>query len=238
MPSSDDIIAHAAELLRRLSPEARRQAQRRRERRRRQATRIARRIVIAFVLILAAVTAFAFLIGPIGQSGAMLAALAFLLAVLGIAQVSREPDLAAAATPNAAVDIAALPQRTEDWLDRQRMALPAPAQRPLDAISLQLEALGPQLATLDAREPAAFEVRRLLADELPELVRNYQKVPPALRRTARDGAESPDRQLVEGLGLIGEEIARMNERLAAGDLAALATQGRYLELKYRGGEPD
>jgi hypothetical protein len=58
-------------------------------------------------------------------------------------------------------------------------------------------------------------------------------VPEALRRTGRDGP-SPDRQLVDGLSVVDGEIARMTAQLASGDLHKLATQGRYLELKYRG----
>lgn len=236
MPSSDDIIAHAAEMLRRLSPEAKRQAARRRARRRAQLARIARRILLAGLLILALMTAWAFVIGPVGQSGLMLAVLAFALASWAIGHFSGAPMIDSAAPP-ATSDIAALPARTETWLDQQREALPAPAQRPLDAIALQLEAFGPQLAAVDARAPLAREARRLLGEELPELVARYRKVPPSLRRARGADGATPDGRLVEGLGLIGEEIARLNERLASDDLSALATQGRYLELKYKGDGP-
>ena len=71
-------------------------------------------------------------------------------------------------------------------------------------------------------------VRRLVGEELPELIRGYQRVPQQLRR------QGPDAQLVEGLRVVEGEIARMTEQLASGDLDKLATQGKYLELKYRG----
>jgi hypothetical protein len=45
---------------------------------------------------------------------------------------------------------------------------------------------------------------------------------------------SPDKQLVEGLHVVDAELQRMSEQLASGDLHKLATQGRYLELKYQG----
>jgi hypothetical protein len=86
---------------------------------------------------------------------------------------------------------------------------------------------------LDAREPAAAEVRRLIADELPELINGYNRVPANLRRDGINGM-SPDKQLVDGLAVVDSELARMSEQLAAGDLNKLATQGRYLELKYQG----
>ena len=82
-------------------------------------------------------------------------------------------------------------------------------------------------------EPAAMEIRRLIADELPELVNGYLRVPQHLRRDGLNGM-SPDKQLVEGLTVVDAELQRMSEQLASGDLHKLATQGRYLELKYQG----
>jgi hypothetical protein len=43
--------------------------------------------------------------------------------------------------------------------------------------------------------------------------------------------------LIEGLNVVDAELQRMSEQLASGDLYKLATQGRYLELKYQG-DPD
>jgi hypothetical protein len=126
-----------------------------------------------------------------------------------------------------------LPEQTSAWLDAQRKALPYAADSCIDAILNQLDALTPQLRALDAKSPGAFETRRLLAEELPELVRGYQKVPRALAQQASDGGPSPDRQLLEGLGTIKDQLGRLHERLAASDLHALATHHRYLELKYK-----
>jgi len=81
----------------------------------------------------------------------------------------------------------------------------------------------------------AVELRKLLGEELPELVNGYRRVPDALRRESRDGP-SPDRQLCEGLGVVDAALSRMSEQLASGDLHRLATQGRYLEIKYKGGD--
>jgi hypothetical protein len=58
-------------------------------------------------------------------------------------------------------------------------------------------------------------------------------VPAGLRGELRNGM-SPDKQLTDGLAVVESEIGRMTEQLASGDLHKLATQGRYLELKYRG----
>ena len=46
----------------------------------------------------------------------------------------------------------------------------------------------------------------------------------------------PEKQLLDGLAVVDTELSRMSEQLARGDLERLATQGKYLELKYQGGE--
>ena len=66
-------------------------------------------------------------------------------------------------------------------------------------------------------------------------MKGYQAVPTALRRADTDGM-MPERQLLDGLNVVDGELKRMSEQLARGDLERLATQGKYLELKYQGGE--
>ncbi|HEY0270941.1 MAG TPA: hypothetical protein VGC10_08135, partial [Sphingomonas sp.] len=126
MPAADDIIEHAAEFLRRISPEGRASARRRRERRKAVFRRIARRVVIACFAILAITLAWGFAMGPIGLFGVFAMILAMMLTAIAIALWSQGPR----ATPAtiATTDLAALPARTEDWLETQRAALPAPAQ--------------------------------------------------------------------------------------------------------------
>ena len=70
---------------------------------------------------------------------------------------------------------------------------------------------------------------------LPELVNGYLRVPDHLRRDGLNGM-SPDKQLVEGLNVVESELQRMSEQIASGDLQRIATQSRYLELKYQGME--
>jgi len=132
----------------------------------------------------------------------------------------------------ATTELTALPLQTEIWLENQRKALPAPAVSLVDSIGVKLETLAPQLERLNPQEPAAQEVRRLLADHLPELVNGYQSIPAPLRREERNG-RVPEKQLIEGLSVIDAEIGRMSEAMASGDLDKLATQNRFLELKYQ-----
>jgi hypothetical protein len=163
----------------------------------------------------------------------MLVALTLILALVLVLSLSRPREAKPEAL--AASDLPLLPQRIEEWLETQRPALPAPATRLIDGIGLRLEALAPQLANIDPREPAAVEVRKLLCDELPDLVKGYARVPEALRRDARDGP-SPDRQLLDGLKVVDDQLARLTADLASADLHKLSVQGRYLELKYKGDE--
>ena len=167
---------------------------------------------------------------PIGMGGALLAS-ALLVAVTLILAFAR---LSTPVAPErlAQVPLKALPAKTEQWLETQRPALPAPAQALLDGIGTRLDMLSPQLATLDEQQPAAAEVRKLLGEQLPELIRGYARVPEPLRAQARNG-RSPDAQLADSLKLIDDEIREMSEQLAQGDLDSFATRGRFLEIKYR-----
>jgi hypothetical protein len=194
-----------------------------------------RRLKYAFFAVLGVMLA-AGLIGafvtPLGIGGFFLALVAMAVMFFGILGWPQAPE----PTPQqiARTDLPLLPRQTERWLEAQRPALPAPAQTLADQIGIKLEAMAPQFAQLDPQAPAAYELRKLVAEELPELVEGYKRVPEAMRRDARSGGASPDKQLVEGLRVVDEELLRMSEQLASGDLDKLATQGRYLELKYRG----
>jgi hypothetical protein len=171
------------------------------------------------------------MISPIGIAGVMLAFLAMLVAMgIGVA-FSGERTIAPEKLRE--IPLKQLPQTTDRWLQAQRRALPAPAVTLVNAIGQKLDTLGLQLQAVDEREPAAGELRRLIGDELPELVSGYGRVPPHLRRDGINGM-SPDKQLLDGLAVVDAELSRMSQQLASGDLNTLATQGRYLELKYQG----
>ena len=189
----------------------------------------------AFFAVLAVMLA-AGLIGsfltPLGIGGFFLMLVAMAVLFFGILGWPQAPE----PTPRADRQDrpSRLPAQTERWLEAQRPALPAPAQTLADQIGIKLEAMAPQFARLDPQEPAAYELRKLVAEELPELVEGYRRVPDAMRREPRNGGASPDKQLIDGLRVVDEELLRMSEQMASGDLDKLATQGRYLELKYRG----
>jgi len=191
------------------------------------------RIAAADGAIIAGAIAFALIVSPLGIMGAMLVGLLLIAATMLFAVLP-------ASTPVnveklAEIPLKALPRSTERWLETQRPALPSPVRGLVDSIGVKLETLTPQLATLDENSPAAMEVRKLVGEQLPELVKGYARVPEPLRRVERNGL-TPDQQLAQGLQLIDDEIAEMTTQLAQGDLDALATRGRYLQIKYQGEE--
>lgn len=230
MSNADDILTRANDVLERT------QLRRHVEAGARSVAIRARRALMTGVAIIVAALVYGLFIGPLGIAGVIGIALLFILATLlalalPTSKRVRVPDVKSlTATP-----LPQLPSKTKAWLDAQRPALPAPARTLADGIGLKLAALEPQLAGLDEREPAAAAVRRLIGDELPELVKGFGAVPVALRRVDTDGI-MPERQLVEGLAVVDQELSRMSENLARGDLERLATQQKYLELKYQGGD--
>ena len=189
------------------------------------------RIAAADGVILLGAIVFALAVAPLGMMGAMLVALLLIAATLIFAMMPASAPVNAEKL--AEIPLKALPRSTERWLESQRPALPAPVRGLVDSIGVKLETLTPQLATLDENSPAASEVRKLVGEQLPELVKGYARVPEPLRRVQRNGL-TPDQQLAQGLQLIDDEIAEMTAQLAQGDLDALATRGRYLQIRYQG----
>lgn len=228
----DRAIERAGALIGRLSPQAQRLVARDRKRRRQLLLKKLGRVVIAGGLLLVGFALFGLLIQPLGATGVMLAAGLFILISALLLNFPRYPHADEAAL--AQVDIRALPAQTEIWMAAQRRALPAPATNAFDSIALKLETLGPQLQTIDPREPVAVEARKILSEHLTELVSGYQRVPEPLRRERQPSGKTPDEQLTDGLNLIDSELAEVSRNIAAGDLHKLATQDKFLELKYRG----
>jgi hypothetical protein len=226
------VPSQAEAMMKRVSPEGRARALKEQRKRQREQMRIVTRCLLASILVavaLAAVNAWLMPVTPL----ILAAAVAILAAAwAGIGYAARPRRLTAAHLSEA--NLAALPGATAAWLEAQRPALPPPAVNLVDRISARLEAMTPQLATLDPREPAAESVRRLLSTELPRLIDHYRTIPDTLRAESRDGGVSPDARLVDALGIAETQIGRMTEQLAAGAFDELATQHRFLELKYEG----
>ena len=129
-------------------------------------------------------------------------------------------------------DLKSLAGKTEIWLESQRPALPPPAVQIVNGIGVQLDMLSPQLNKLNEGDAAAYEVRKLVGEHLPELINGYRAIPVSMRSKATDSGKSPDEQLIGGLSLIEKEISGVTQQIAKGDIDNLSIRGRYLELKY------
>ena len=224
------MLNRADEALGRLTrtPEGRAAAMRRTQRHTKSVVSRITNAVMATGGIVIAALLFAMFVAPLGING-------FLLLVLGALGAGgwfllRRPR-AEMPTPQTIknVDLAAVPRRVEDWLERQRRSLPSRASRLVDEILLRLEVLGEQLGVVPSGQPVAGDARRLIGDHLPRLVDTYLKVAPAYRVP---GSE-PEQQLIEGLATISEELRRLSDQLVKGDLDALAIEGKFLENRYK-----
>ena len=224
----------AQTMIMRVSPEGRALAQQERERRQRATTRLVGRIALAALIVVLTTWFVDVEIVAVGSLGIVAAMVAFLVACAAIGIVSR--DRPAAIADVARSPLSRLPAAVGGWLAEQRPPLPAPALPLVASLSQRLGDLAPQLATLDANGPAADAVRRLLATDLPALVRGYQDVPPSLRARTNEDGQSADAHLLHGLAVVDGEIGRMTEQLARGAFDELATQNRFLDLKYQGGD--
>jgi hypothetical protein len=235
---SDRILAEARSSLvnqraggRRVQPIGRRSA----ERRRLHALRKAVRIAIAVAAVAVVTIGVGLVLDGIGITGLFFAVLAAVAAVAIFSTWPRleVPELGALNRG----DVKTLVGNTELWLESRRPALPAPAVAIVDRIGGQLDVLGVQLEGLDNKRPEAVEIRKLIGENLPDIVSTYTRIPAHLR-TERQGGSSPDEQLTESLSRISGEIDGITRDLASGEIDGLAVRTRYLGYKYGEGLED
>lgn len=210
---------------RRLRPIGRRSAERRRNHLLRKAVRIALAVTAVLVVAMGA----GLLLGGIGFTGLFLAILAaiILAVIFGTWPRLRIPEVDELNRG----DVKTLVGNTELWLESRRPALPAPAAGLLDRIGSQLDVLGVQLEGLDDKRPEAVEIRKLIGENLPDVVSTYTRIPAHLRTESQAG-RSPDEQLTESLDRISTELDGITRQLASGEIDGLAVRTRYLGYKY------
>ena len=188
------------------------------------------RVAVTLGVIWLAIIAIG-LVKPIGMFGFLAALLVSgVVAAVLIARGGRQ----AVTAPPPAKDLpnGAMVERFDSYLYRSRAALPAPAQAELDAISRVLPSLRQTLERVETLDPAAQDARRLMSIHLPGLIERYERVPPAYRQE-RDGEDKTvDQRLVEGLAAGRAALAEISEQLARADVAALETQGRFIQSRY------
>jgi hypothetical protein len=189
-------------------------------------TRVA--VVVALIWLATIVLG---LVKPIGMFGFLAAILvtvsvaAFLIARGGRAAIS-------APAPAADLPNGAMVEKFDSYIYRSRAALPAPACAELDAIAQILPSLKQTLSRLETLDPAAQDARRLMSIHLPGLIERYERVPPAYRGEHDGEGKTVDQRLVEGLVAGRIALSEVCEQLARADVAALETQGRFIQSRY------
>lgn len=224
----DRALERAEAFLRRhVKSKATREAERRARQRRRQEamTRLGRAAAVTGASS-AGVLGYGLAVAPVGATGLMAAGAATIAAATAaLLWPSRRQQGTATLTM---VGLGTLTSEAEDWLLRQRPLLPAKAFPAIDAILSRLHDLQPHLAALAPADPLAGEARRLIGEHLPRLVESYLGVPV----TARDSNPEIARRLIDGLGIVANELTRLCNEVSKDRLLSFETQGRFLETRY------
>jgi hypothetical protein len=171
------------------------------------------------------------LIQPIGIFG-FLAALLLSIVLIGVVVARGGSQAISAPAPATDLPNGAMVERFDSYLYRSRRALPAPAQHELDAMSQILPSLKQTLERIPTLDPAAQDARRLMSVHLPGLIERYERVPSAYRQEIDGEGKTVDQRLVEGLSAARSALADVTEQLARADMAALETQGRFIQSRY------
>ena len=188
------------------------------------------RVLVAVGLIWLA-TILLGLVQPIGVFG-FLAALLATVAVAGYLITRGGRQAISAPAPSADLPNGAMVERFDSYIYRTRAALPAPARAELDAMPSILPSLKQTLSRLETLDPAAQDARRLMSIHLPGLIERYERVPPAFRGERDGEGKTVDQRLIEGLSAGRAALSEVCEQLARADVAALETQGRFIQSRY------
>ncbi len=174
------------------------------------------------------------LVKPIGMFG-FLAAILVTVVVAGFLIARGGRQAISAPPPASSLPNGAMVEQFDSYVYRTREALPAPARGELDAISRILPSLKQSLSRLDTLDPEAQDARRLMSIHLPGLIERYERVPTAFRGERDGEGKTVDERLIEGLAAGRAALGDVAEQLARADVAALETQGRFIQSRY--GDP-
>ena len=185
---------------------------------------------MAIGALIVATIAFGLFVGPIGWTGLFVVALATLAILMLFSVWPNQPKRVAYSED---VPTPTLLRQLDTLLTRERRALPAPAARPIDAISAQLPLLESRLGEMDALDPLAQDARRLVGKHLPELIDRYERVPAEYRHHPDGEGLTVDQRLVASLEAARTALDDIGAKLAQGDRDAFETQGRFIESRYK-----
>ena len=168
---------------------------------------------------------------PIGMFG-FLAAILVTVVVATVILLQGKRQVTSMPAPSADLPNGEMVQQFDSYVYRTRRALPAPAQAELDLMSAALPELKQTLERVETLDPQAQDARRLMSIHLPGLIERYNNVPPAFRQETDGEGKSVDERLTESLAAGRTALADISERLARADVAALETQGRFIQSRY------
>ena len=225
------VYQQAEDFVRRhFKPKAVQEAEKRRsERKMREAGRRFTRAVAVSGASGAGVVGYGVAVAPLGTPGLLAVGAATVIAA-GTALLW--PTRAASRGTISREELTDLVADAEEWLLDQRLKLPARALPALDALFFRLHDLHPRVQALDPNATVAWDLRRLLGQHLPRLVHSFVELP----ATVRDADPELLTSLVEGLGTLDEELARICKEAARDHLTTFKAQERFLESRYRDGE--
>ena len=230
----DRSIDHANQVMRRAderSGAVRAAAQRERQRLNTDLKRRAAQIAVAVGLIsIATIVIGLVLPSGIGMFG-FLAAVGLAIGIVGVLAIMPSAERRAAA-PTTDLPNGEMVQRFDSYLYRARAMLPPPAQAEVDALSSILPPLRQTLERVDTVDPNAQDARRLMSIHLPGLIERYTHVPVAFRGEPDGEGKNADERLVEALAASRAALGDISQKLARADMAALETQGRFIESRY------
>ena len=231
--SVDEAIARFDEVIARYDGGSRPAAAARRRQIGRTAQGVGRKLAnmgMAIGALIVATIAFGLFVGPIGWTGLFVVALATLAILMLFSVWPSQPKRVAYSED---VPTPTLLRQLDTLLTRERRALPAPAARPIDAISAQLPLLESRLGEMDALDPLAQDARRLVGKHLPELIDRYERVPAEYRHHPDGEGLTVDQRLVASLEAARTALDDIGAKLAQGDRDAFETQGRFIESRYK-----
>lgn len=220
-------FAQAEDFLRRhIKPKAVQEAEKRRSgRKMREAGRRVKRAFVVSGASGAGLLGYGAAVAPVGTT-AMIAAGAATLVVAGTAMLW--PAQASGGGKISSTELLALAGNAEDWLLDQRKSLPGRALPAVDAVFVRFQDLQPRLAALDPHSTLAWELRRLLAEHLPRLIQSYAELP----QVVQDEDRTLLPRLIEGLGTVERELARICKECSRDHLTTFEAQERFLATRY------
>lgn len=184
--------------------------------------------VFSASLCVAAMPCVVAMFAPIGPAATIPAtAVSLLLVCVGTVltlRVAAAPERSAVAT-RARRDVNG---SLDAWLADARPRLPPSTASMMGTIRSRVSELS-AMTLPDSLEEG--DLRTLVLEQMPALVRDFERVPSALRDAAGDGP-TPVQILERGLSTIETELSHLSSRLASTRIDDLRTRGRYLDMRY------